>query len=229
MLAFVALFFQYRKVASAEKHARELKEQLAEKDRKARDLGRDLENASSRLEGYLSAAQQRKDGQKAAKLESRSGLDAKVEVLKEIFVRLPEQAIPELRLATLADWYVAVEGNLETIEDYRYALGRMRSLAEARFAKLVQPALRDFIRANNGEFPRDMMQLRELVGAEIDDEMLQRYRVVPAKTPEEVKAEGGASMGGKWQITQVSLVDSEYDRYSVIGPFGFGSYSFRSQ
>src|SRR6185436_931628 len=56
---------------------------------------------------------------------------AKVAALREILERLPEQSIPELKLATEADWYNAVDGNpLESTDDTRRALGRLRSAAE---------------------------------------------------------------------------------------------------
>ncbi len=226
--ALVFVSIHYRDAANAERRAQMLEEKLAEKERKVSELSYDRDRLSSRLEAYLNEAQRGKEGRDTETLESQDELDAKVEILKEVFDRLPEQAIPELRLATLSDWYVAVDGNLlHSIDDYRRAMGRMRSLTQARFAKFLQPALADYLRTNNGEFPSDTMQLRGFVGTEIDDEMLRRYRVVPAKSPEEVMATGGASVGGKWQITQVSLIDSEYDSHSVIGADGFGSYSMR--
>ena len=76
-------------------------------------------------------------------------IHARVAALKDFLLRLPEQSIPELKLATDSDWYSAVDGTLESEEDYRRALTKVRGLAEARFAKAVQPALREFIAANN--------------------------------------------------------------------------------
>lgn len=225
--ALVVLFIQHRKIARVESRAQELEEQLAAKDVKIRELRQGRVQRSSRLRDYLNDAQTRRDGNETMKLDLENQLNAKVEDLKAVMARLPEQAIPELKLATLSDWYVAADGKLETVEDYRRALGKIRSLAETRFAKLLQPALGDYLRANNNEFPSDTAQLRSFVGPEINDEMLRRYAIVPSKTLEEVKANGGAHVGGKWQITQASLVDPEYDTHSVIGAFGIGSYSFR--
>ncbi len=146
-------------------------------------------------------------------------IQARVEALKEILARLPEQDIPELRLATDSDWYAAVDGKLETTEDYRRALGKLRAAAERRFAELVQPALREFLRVHPGQFPSDTSQLQPLVGGEINLAMLQRYKVAPASEVPNVQ------MGGSLIITQVGLVDSTYDTTSVIGPNGFGATS----
>lgn len=145
---------------------------------------------------------------------------AKVAALRDMLDRLPAQRIPELKLATEADWYNAVEGNaLESDDDVRRALGRLRSAAEGRFARLVQPALRAFRDANAGQFPTDPIQLQSLVDAKVDLAMLQRYRVAPASESPRV------SLGSPLILTQKSLIDEKYDHHSVIGPSGLGSWS----
>jgi RNA polymerase sigma factor (sigma-70 family) len=143
--------------------------------------------------------------------------EEKIAALRDVLGRLPEQAIPELKLATNGDWHAAVDGPLETTEDYRRALGKIRSSAERRFAASVQPALREYLRINADQFPSETIQLQPFVGAEIDHTMLQRYRVVPASEIPNVR------MGGDWIMTQTALIDSAYDASSVIGPRGFGS------
>jgi RNA polymerase sigma factor (sigma-70 family) len=143
--------------------------------------------------------------------------EEKIAALRDVLVRLPEQSIPELKLATNGDWHSAVDGNLETTDDYRRALGKIRSSAERRFAALLQPALREYLSANREQFPTDTSQLQAFVGAEIDSTMLQRYKVVPSSEVPNVR------MGGDWMITQKNLIDSEYDYHSVIGPRGSGT------
>jgi RNA polymerase sigma factor (sigma-70 family) len=145
--------------------------------------------------------------------------EEKIVVLRDVLARLPEQGIPELKLATNADWHVAVDGKLETPDDYRRALAKLRSLAESRFGKLAQPALRDYLQANNQQFPSDASQLQSFVGADVDLAMLQRYKIAPSGEIANVR------MGGDWIVTQRELIDSEYDNHLVIGPNGFGSCS----
>jgi hypothetical protein len=97
---------------------------------------------------------------------SGNGVQAKVNRLRGMFAQLPEQAIPELELATEDDWYAAVNGPLESVEDYRRAMARLRKQAENRFAYKLQPALRAYVDANH-EFPEDPMQLKALIGEPI--------------------------------------------------------------
>ena len=147
--------------------------------------------------------------------------DAKVDSMKEVLARLPEQSIPELQFATAGDWYSAVDGPLETTEDYRLALGKLRASAEKRFAGMAQPALRAYLNANRSEFPKEVSQLLQYFDGPIDPLVLQRYKVVPAS---EVKNVG---VGGAWAITQQSLIDPAYDSHSVIGPDGYGAFNKR--
>lgn len=152
---------------------------------------------------------------------SATASTAKLATLKDVLARLPEQAIPELQFATEGDWYSAVDGPLETTEDYRLALGKLRASAEKRFAGMAQPALRAYLDANGGEFPKDVSQLMPYFAHPIDPLVLHRYKVVPAS---EVKNVG---VSGAWAITQRSLIDSVYDSHSVIGPRGYGAFSKR--
>jgi len=147
------------------------------------------------------------------------GIAGRVAMLKEILDRLPEQRIPQLRYATEADWYAAVDGPLESAEDVRGALARIRAAAEGRFAKILQPALRAYMDANTGSFPKDVGQLQSFLGAGVELAALQHYRIVRSSEIRSVR------VGGEWAITQASVVDSEFDSHIVIGPDGFGSYS----
>lgn len=140
---------------------------------------------------------------------------SRVATLKDIFRRLPEQSIPELRLASESDWYSAVDGPLETESDYRQALAKLRALAEAKFAKALFPALRSYLAANDGRFPQSTAELQSFVGPEIDAAMLQRYQVVPAAYIPNIGV-------GDTIITQKSPVDTEYDSVTAIGPLGTG-------
>ena len=144
---------------------------------------------------------------------------AKIAELKEVLARLPGQSIPELQLATEGDWYSAVDGDLKTPEDYRRARTKLRNSASNRFAKIAQPALKAFLKNNDGQFPNDAAQLQPFLEGNPDPAMLRRYRVVPATEIPNVK------VGGDWAITQTTLIDAERDSTVVIGPDGFGSTS----
>lgn len=142
----------------------------------------------------------------------------RVGALKETLQRLPEQQIPQLVYATEADWYAAVEGPLETPEDFRKAMARLRNSAYSRFAKLLQPALKDYLKANGDRFPQEVLHVQPFFTAAVDPAALENLRAVPASSIKNVR------MGGEWAITQATVVDSEFDARIVIGPQGFGSY-----
>ncbi|MBL9189403.1 MAG: hypothetical protein JNK23_18110 [Opitutaceae bacterium] len=141
----------------------------------------------------------------------------KIAELRSMLTRLPEQSIPELKLATHGDWTIAVDGSLESPEDFRRALGKIRTAAEARFAKLAHEAVRAYLKANGNQFPADPLQLLPFASPEIDRAMLARYKVVPAADIPNLR------MGGDQIITQVARIDSDYDSTTVIGPQGVGS------
>jgi RNA polymerase sigma factor (sigma-70 family) len=153
----------------------------------------------------------------AAGSREREDAAEKIAALRAMLARLPEQSIPELKLATYGDWTIAVDGSLETPEDFRRALGKIRSAAERRFAQLVHPALRAYLQANGNQFPTDPLQLHPFASPDIDRAMLLRYKLVPSTEISNVK------MGGDWAITQVARIDSDYDSTTVIGPHGVGA------
>ena len=124
-----------------------------------------------------------------------------------------------MRLLTESDWLAVAEGPLDTPEDFRIALSKLREAAEKRFATLLQPALVAFV-GSNGKKINDMSELSGYLPPTFDRSMLQRYRIAPASDFKNI------SVGGDWVITQTSLVD-EYDSRLVVGPFGFGAHGSR--
>lgn len=178
----------------------------------------DLKTLAAKLDAALKENQRLRQSPEGDATQT-GGVAGRVRLLKEMLDRLPEQRIPELAYATEADWYSAVGGRLETANDFRAALARIRSLAEKRFAEVLEPALLAYMDANNGTFPSDVSKLQPFFGGAGDPAALLRYRVVPANEIQNVR------VGGDWAITQVSVVDPEFDSHIVIGPHGFGSYS----
>jgi hypothetical protein len=150
------------------------------------------------------------------------GLVAKVNKLKQRLQETPDLRIPELQLLTEEDWLKAASGNLETDADYRRALAALRSAGENRFGAMLRPALKRYTQANDGHFPTDLAQLQPSFDSPVDDAMLQRWNIVPAKTVPNVQ------VGGDWIITQKAPVDDMFDQRIVIGPNGSGSTDFLS-
>lgn len=93
---------------------------------------------------------------------------------------------------------------------------RLRNSAEARFDGLLQPALKNYRKANGRIFPKEGMQLQPFFAAGVDQGALQQLQVVRVEMFKNLR------MGGEGAITQVAVVDSEFDAEIVIGPNGFG-------
>jgi hypothetical protein len=147
---------------------------------------------------------------------------ARVEQIKQYLEQNPQAGIPELRFLTEKDWLAAVQDDLETARDYRQALSRLRGAGETHFVdSQLQPALKKYVEANNGQFPTDLTQLQPFFQPPVDEAILQRYEVVPH---EKVPA---ANWAGDWVVTQKAPVDKDHDRRLVVGASGgWGRISF---
>jgi RNA polymerase sigma factor (sigma-70 family) len=146
----------------------------------------------------------------AAALAAKSWL-ARTSQLKERLQQTPAAKIPEFQFLTDQDWLNAAKGDLNTDEDYRRALSRLRDAAESTFIRTaLQPALSQYKQANNGQFPTDISQLQPYFNPPVDDSILQRWEVAPQSTV--------PSLGmGSTMITQIAAVDSDYDARYALG------------
>lgn len=154
------------------------------------------------------------------KSNSASSWQERAGLLREVLAKLPEQSIPELQLASDDDWLDAAKEKLETADDYRRALAKLRSLAINRFAHLAQPALTKYFYAHDRQFPTDLSQLKPYLDRPIDDAIWLRYMFAAADTVDNLR------MGGELIITPRNVVDPTYDEEFVIGPNGVGRASY---
>jgi hypothetical protein len=157
----------------------------------------------------------------ATESEMRSWL-ARVTQLKQRLAQTPEAQIPELQLLAERDWLNAAQNKIETDKDYRRALSQLRNIAEGKLAEELRPALTQYAKANNGQFPTDLSQLQPYFKSPVDDALLQRWEIAPASQVPNVR------MGGDWIVTQRAAVDEEYDTCMVIGAGGYGSTNFKT-
>ena len=148
----------------------------------------------------------------------------RVSQLKQRLESLPEANIPDLQLLTQEDWLSAVKGlPLESEADYRKALSNLRTTAQNKVGKVLQPALAKYLKENNGNFPSQLSELQGYLEPPIDSNILQRYAIVPASSIPSVK------VGGKWAITLPTPIDPDNDKQIVIGPDGWGSATYKQQ
>jgi hypothetical protein len=147
-------------------------------------------------------------------------LTAKVERLKQRMQETPNARIPELQLLTEEDWISIANRKLDSDDDYRQALAGLRQVADGKWVATLHLALHRFGKANGGQFPTDLAQLKTYFDSPADDAMLQRWQIVAANTvPKRVD-------GGNWVITQKAAVDAEFDRCFVIGLGGYNGTGF---
>lgn len=178
-----------------------------------------VQGNSATLSGLVSENRRLRAQLDASAPQSTDRMSGKVAILRDVLARLSDQSIPELALATEGDWYAAVGGDLETVDDYRVALSKLRDAAQLRFAEKARLALAAYLGAHDGKFPTDVSQLAPHFASPMDAAIFQRYKIAPASEFKNVR------VGGDWVITQTTLVDSEYDSRSVIGPWGHGTFS----
>jgi hypothetical protein len=181
-------------------------------------LNKDL--LPSAATGQTSAATKLATGTIADTPNPKASIAERVADLQDMLVRLSGQPIPEMRFLHEADWYAAADGTLETEDEIRLALSKLRETAQRRFAKDLLPAVMAYASLHPGKAPPGGIQdLQSYYKGTLDEALVKRYRVAK---PEEFPNIG---VGEDWVLTPVSLVDSKYDSRLVIGPHGFGASS----
>ncbi len=152
-------------------------------------------------------------------LAAKSWLN-RVSQLKQRLEQTPTAKIPELHLLNEEDWLAAVKDRpLDSDNQYRLAMSSLRTIAEAKFAHEVFPALQKYLEANENKFPMELGQLQDYFGHSIDSTILERWMIAPANT---VPAVGV----GDQIITERSAVDDVLDTRMAVGANGSGSGDF---
>jgi hypothetical protein len=141
----------------------------------------------------------------------------RVSQLKQHLQHKPEAGIPEIELISESDWLNAAKDNLDTENDFRRALSRIRFAAESKVAGMMQKALSLYLERSNGEHPTDLMQLRPFLQLPLADAILERWTIASAADMKDV------GMGEDKIITQKAVVDELLDSRFGIGPHGFAS------
>lgn len=141
--------------------------------------------------------------------------------LRQLVESVPELNIPEMQLATEEDWLDAAKQPMETEEEYRQALGKLRNAVIGRFVDVARQAILRFKEKTGEPFPTDPAQLEPYLERSLGPAVWQRYEVQPASAMPMMK------MGGDWVLTQKGPVDEEYDSKFVVGPYGMAATSYR--
>jgi hypothetical protein len=93
----------------------------------------------------------------------------------------------------------------------------LRSTGEFKFiTTFLNPALTQYAQANNGQFPTDLSQLQPYFPSPVEDAILQRWEIAPAKT---VRTDNF----GDPIITEKAAIDEDWDPRYAVGLKGFAS------
>lgn len=130
----------------------------------------------------------------------------------------PDKNIPELKLLNDVDWLsVTREARLDTDEDIRKTLSMLRRLAKNHLP--MGRALNDFTRANQGQLPTDLSQLKPYVNAALGDAPLSnptldaifdRYALLRTGNVSDLPPDAT-------NIAEKAPVDKEYDSRAKFG------------
>ena len=150
----------------------------------------------------------------------------RVSRLKERLGRMPEKNIPEMRFLTSSDWLsVTLNNGLETEAKVTLALADLRRRAKLKpelFQNLPN-AIRAYSKEHDGRAVTDIAQLRPYLNPPLDDDILQRYGLVPVATsfwPERPATNGI----GQSTLMEKAVVDEDYD---ILAEFSDGGVNVR--
>jgi len=106
-------------------------------------------------------------------------LVGRIRALQERLARSPNQQIPELRLLTDRDWIEIARRNnhLETDEDFRRALGELRTRAVTEMWRPMTTALQGYLKASQSQLPADLTQLAPYFNPPMNADLLDRYEM----------------------------------------------------
>lgn len=138
-------------------------------------------------------------------------IEAQASQLKQRLEEWPQLKIPEIALLTGKDWIDLIgraspsgEFKLEDENDYRFAIGRVRSEAKKKFGAQLQQALRKYVGAHEGKLPSDLSQLQEYFDQPIDAAVLQRYAML--------KSGKASDAGNAYLVREIAPpVDEDHD------------------
>ncbi|MDB6056961.1 MAG: hypothetical protein JWO95_805, partial [Verrucomicrobiales bacterium] len=145
-------------------------------------------------------------------------MQERVAKIKQCLLERPEAKIPELQFLKEENYWDAVHIRpLDCEEAYLMALSNLRSSAEFSFiTDFLNPALHEYSKAYNGQFPTDLAQLRPYFPSPVDDAILARWEVAPASAAQPANY-------GDPIITLKAAVDADWDARYVVGLTNFGS------
>jgi hypothetical protein len=137
--------------------------------------------------------------------------------LKQWLELNPAGKIPELRLMNDQAWIESAYGIRESEDDYRRAMSNLRDNAELRALDIMLGALQKYAAANGGQMPQQLSDLSPYFRAPLEQDILDRYEIVPATSLVQP-----LQVGGDWLITEKTPVDAVLEIKTSMGLTGGG-------
>jgi hypothetical protein len=142
--------------------------------------------------------------------------EQQVATLRSLLARHPQWDIPEIALLTPEEFiFFAHEAQLADEEQQRKALRDLRNLAKRKVAPLLQTALHEYARANDGRLPSTIGELRSLIQPPLPDAVLNRYALAGATS---ITTE----FRNEWLLYERVPVDELYDTRQMVGSTNLG-------
>jgi len=143
---------------------------------------------------------------------------ARVAKLQRWLEETPSEKIPELQFVSDLEWLRAVENPfVRTDDEYRRMMSNLRFKGERLFSSMALAAIQKFGQANDGSFPTDLSQLKPYFTSPIDDDVLERYQIIPVTG---LNVDSRAGIRGDWVITEKAPVNRELDPRIFISSRG---------
>ena len=180
------------------------------------ELGR-LRNASRELALKEAAATTGATNAEDVIESAAKALSSKAHLFKQLFEQMPDRNIPELRYINDQSWLNAAYGaDLETDAGISAAMSDRRHSAKQLFATLLLEGLNGYTKANAGQLPTDISQLKPYA-LDVDDVTLQRYQMIKAGNVSDLQS-------GDMVIAKKAAVDEHCD---TLFQFGMRSWSYK--
>jgi RNA polymerase sigma factor (sigma-70 family) len=226
-----------------------LKAQLQESQlslAKAKDQINGLQNENERLNFRTTellrlrgeVARSRSDLQVLREASQKANDPAKSEVefilgrmkkVKQGLEQTADKNIPETRLLSDENWLHISQRtrniDLETDAGMRESLSYVRELAKQLGVSLIQHALASYTKANDGQLPTDVLQLKPYLQYQVDDSILAKYETMKEQTDEAILTRyrmmksGNVSTLQRQETVMVenAVVDEQIDTLWKIG------------
>jgi hypothetical protein len=170
-----------------------------------------LLNVDREIDARMSALVRAAPSDPALEAQMKEWLD-QVDRMKTFLAQRPQWDIPELKVLNEQDWFEAAARNkLDSDEQFRSAISRLRDRAVGETQGKIFPALKAYIAAHDGMLPDRATDLAPYLDASFDPAILARYEMLQSGKASDVPR------------NQTSLImapppaDPEFDAYLSIG------------